>query len=153
MRQEQRCTCFPVTIGGSRDVTGSGYQLSVSAANAMNLSGQYIVIEGIDVKTSDTTGTNRCISVPGAIPGLTIRDCIFHDSLSSAGTNYQLFFNNASAVVTMSNTICYGNHRNVDARNATCDFDHCTFYGGALLGVLADSGSNFYNCYSGGHGS
>ena len=33
--------------GRSRDVTGSGYQLSVSAANAMNLSGQYIVIEGI----------------------------------------------------------------------------------------------------------
>lgn len=144
--------------GRSRDVSGSGYQLAVSTTRALSISSpaNHVRIEGIDIKQTDTTGSEAAVNlILGSFDsGSDIRfiDCIIHDAKSSAGTAYTISASEANLNLIMENCIVYGNLRPIDTRSAnSADYDHCTFYGGSDLGPLGTTESNFYNCYSGGH--
>lgn len=140
--------------GRSRDVTGTGYQLTdTNTSGTLRIAEEFVRIEGIDVKNTGTSP--QAISTPttlSATSDIRIDKCICHDALASASSNYVLDLDENNAIFTVTNTIVYGKGRGSDFRGGNVTVRYCTYFTDAAShGILSDSGSDIKNTFAGGY--
>ena len=143
--------------GRSRDVSGSGCQISASSGGGgvVRPAIQHFSIIGIEVKQAHVSTPYPAISwaagtySSGANDQL-IDSCILQNT-SGSGATYLINASVANLVVDIKNTIGYSYGRTADFRNsATVAVNYCTFWRHTdQLGILGDTELTTKNTYVG----
>jgi len=139
--------------GRSRDVSGSGYQISSgSATGTLKLSEDYVTIDGLDIKN---TTTNPAITwtygtFTAADNSQILKNTVCQN-VNTSSSSYIINCSRLNVIITFENVIAYGGTRGMDSRSAsTVTINHCTFWRHQdQLGLVADTEATVKNTYIG----
>lgn len=139
--------------GRSKDVSGTGYQLSASGVVIL-VSEDFVRIENIDLLSSGASGTShnlQFVSV-GAGSDFLVNGCIIHDNRSSASTGANIHSSDADTQITIRNCIIYGRLRGTQLNTAgiVADIENCTLFGNSDFGLVLNATTSVSNTYVGG---
>jgi hypothetical protein len=140
--------------GRSRDVSGTGYQLSGSNANGiLRNTEDYVTLDGLEIKNTAqpiVVDLSTFATYTAADNLIKIKNCIIHGPSSGSSSN-SVNADIADLIFNMENTIIYGGARSMDTRNCdTVTLSYVTMWRHAdQLGLLADAATTTKNCYCG----
>lgn len=139
--------------GTSRDVGGTGYQISSgSSVGTIRPVEDYVVLEGLNIKNTTIDAAINWTSgtFTASTNSHTLLNCIIQNA-NTASTKYTLNASISNLIITLENCIVYGGTRSIDCRNATTvTINNCTFWRHTdQIGIIADTELTCKNTYAG----
>lgn len=138
--------------GRSRDVSGTGYQVTQNGLSTVLVGEDFLRIEDIDIKQLSTTA-GTAISGTGsfiATADIRLTNCIVHSHTTAITSSNIIQQNRTNEFTTITNCIVYGNSRGVSF-DVACIILNTTIYCAGLFGLISSGViSTVENCYVGG---
>jgi hypothetical protein len=137
--------------GRSRNVSGTGFQITASSGNTINVAVNHCRFDGIEIEGTGTAHalTYQFGTFAAGANDHRVENSIVHDVLT--GTGYTINASTSNLNITIRNNVIYGFQRTWDTRNAAVatSENNTTWRHADQLGLVSDSELTCKNTYAG----